>query len=395
MRTQPLRWTAFACGLAAGVAVLLLALARPGDDAPWHPAEVRELPLSDFASPTARIALREAGLHFEAPAPGMAELVHAVDGFDAERYRFVAYSFQDLPVANRLLLTWQGEHGRGFTALPDPVGAGGHFDLGRVPGWKGRIEVVGLALVPTDYAAAEVLPAPSLSLLRLELESSSWRGALSALLTEWTAYRGWTGRSINTSGFDFGSRKTSSLTAFVALAGVLVLVLLRLSFGAGALRRAAMPVIVACAALLVFEQMRQHALRVAVAAQAAAGASADPSRPLAAHPPLAMDSTALLAQLHRDGLRLRTWVHGPGGFFSEYPVWLLREQDAGLIESPDGLPSNESMPDSLLVLVGRGDWSFDAATSRLSVGNRTLSAQRYFEGQGLVAYRLQAGVSAP
>jgi hypothetical protein len=356
---------------------------------------VRELPASAFTSPTARIALREDGLHLEAPAPDVAELRQAVDAFDAAQYRYLAFSYRGLPRANRLLLTWDTGEGRGFTPLPDPVGASGRLDLARVPEWKGRIAALGLAIVPTDYAAAEVLPPPTLSLQRLHLESASWGGAVSALFTEWTAYRAWTGRSINTAGFDFGSRRTSSLTAFVALAGVFALVLFRWCFGAGSLGRVAIPLIAGCVALLVFEQMRQHALRVAVAAEAVAGARSDPTRPLAAHPPLAIDSAALLAQLRRDGLRLRTWVLGPGGFFSEYPVWLLREQDAGPIESPDALPAPESMPDSLLVLVGRSDWRFDDATGRLSVGGRTLPAERYFESRSLVAYRLQAAGSAP
>ena len=153
MRPQQVRRIAFAAALGVGLVLLLLGFARPGGPAPWQPAEQRELPLAGFESPTARIALREDGLHLESSAPGVTELRHTLDPFDATPYRYLAFSYRGLPNTNKLLLTWRGEEGPRFTPLPDPIGAGGRIDLARVANWKGRIQSLGLAIVPIDYAA--------------------------------------------------------------------------------------------------------------------------------------------------------------------------------------------------------------------------------------------------
>jgi hypothetical protein len=389
-------------GRAAGLATTLVLLAAgmvaafawPGRASPWEATDRYELPLAAFAATGASVVASEPWLEVRGGGDGAAvELTQAVE-FDAARFRYLRYAIRDLPPTRKRLLIWEGGATRGFTTLPDAIGERGVIDLARLPQWRGRIARIGLAVVPIDYAPAQSLPAPVFSVGPLQLESGAWVPAFGALWTEWTAHRAWTGRSNNTAGFDFSGTRGPSLPAFLMVLVCGSLVLIACWFGRVRARACALPLFVVAAALFAFEQTGQHAARSASAMAASAAVADHPDSPLAAHPPLAADAAALLRRMREDALRARLWVFGSAGFFTDYPVWLLREQDAGALPSPEQLPAQAELGGTLLVLVGRGDWGFDPAHEQPRIGTQTRAAQPYFQGPWLQVFRFPAGGDA-
>lgn len=389
------RRLAFAASLAIALLAWTLAFAWPGAGAPWN-AETRQvLPLPSFASQTAQLGIGERGLRAHATEPGRLVDLHLdLAGTSAESFRHFSYSIDGVPATRKLVLVWQGSEGRGFAILPDGFGHGGTIDLGRVASWKGSIDRIGLALVPVDYVPPQALSAPEISIDELSLSSSSICGALSALWSEWTAARAWTGRSTNTGGFDFVGSPGPSLPAFVAGCLAIALVLARLWLGRAIATRLALPLLVAGTTLLAMEQIRQHVARTSTVVAAQRALPHDAGIGLSGHPPLAADARALLQRLQQEGRRVRIRVHGAAGFMSDYAVWLLREQDVGAVLSPHELAPQAELADSFLVLVGKGDWDFDAAASRIRVGAESRGAAPYFEGSTIKVYRFAAPTGA-
>lgn len=394
--SRTLRRSAFGTSLLLALVAWTLLFAWPGAGAPWKPTARLELPLASFESRTVELGIDEHGLRARAGEPGkLVDLHLGLDDLVADDYRHFSYLVDGLPATRKLVLVWEGSEGRGFAILPDGAGRGGTLDLGRVATWKGRLSRIGLALVPVDYVPPEALSAPELRIDRLQLASTSIGGALVALCTEWTAARPWTGRSPNTGGFDFVGSSGPSLPAYAAGLATITLLLAGVWFGRSAARRAAVPLIVGAGALLLVEQLWQHQSRTAtvIAAHRALPPGGDIA--LSGHPPLAADARALLERLRDENGRVRLRVHGVPGFASEYAGWLLREQDVGAVLAPHELPSGVALRGSFLVLVGAGDWDFDASVSKLRIGAETRTATLYFEGATMKAYRFGARGASP
>ncbi len=107
------------------------------------------------------------------------------------------------------------------------------LDLSRNPDWQGTVVELGV------YASATA-PEDALSISHLTLEPLGWRGALASHWTEWTAYRGWSTRSIN---FLYGTvdhHALSPLVVAAAWSAVAVILLLLAGLFAGGVQPGAL-----------------------------------------------------------------------------------------------------------------------------------------------------------
>lgn len=389
MRGRILRRVLYLLLLAVGCAALLLLFAHPGAGAGWRPTQTHPMALTGFESPAATVALRESTVHAEgADAQGMTVLMQRSAGLAAAQWRYLRYSIEPGSPARKYLLVWRSDAGSGMAPLPVPP-TRGTIDLARHAAWQGSIEWLGVAAAPVDYLAASAFDSPALELRELRLDGPSWRGALAALWTEWSGARPWTGRSSNTAGFELAPVAGPSLTAFVAATLALAGLLTWWLFGRDAARRA-LPVLMVVAIVLPGAwQVRQLWHRGAAASAAAALVATRPQSPLAAQPQLAVAARRLSEQLKTETGRPRLLVHGANQFLGEYPVWLLREHDVALLWSGDLLPPADAAGDWRVVLVGNGDWAYDAAAGRLRIGTQERIAQPFADLGVLKAYRLQ------
>jgi hypothetical protein len=389
-----LRSAAFVLLLVASGAALLALFARPDGGVVATGGEAFELPIANFGSSASRVAITASGVRAEgADGAGVTLLMQSFEPIDAGDFRYLSFDLDRIPTLSRPILVWGDGSALRLAALPDTPFARATVDLTRLPDWTGQVSQLGIALMPTDYLAPALLPETTFELRRMRLEPVGWGGALRTLWSDWSAYRPWNGRSNHTLGFELGARG-ASLQAFLASWLAAALLVLRLCFGAGAVRRCAIPIVLAVVLGLALLQLRQLAIRAAVGSSAAAVAAA-PERPLAALPDLGAAAFALNARLREEGERRRVLVYGTGLFLSEYPTWLLREQDAATLRTIDALPTQAQLEGWLLVLAGEGDWSFDAASGSLRLGTQQRQASLWFDAGALKAYRFDGTAGTP
>jgi hypothetical protein len=377
--------------LLVAAASLLVAFAWPGAGAPWRAASTLELEPSQFDSGNGTPQRPGEVLRIEVPAGlGVIDARQALSIPDAAAFRYFAFD-AGVDSAMQLFLVWQGSEGPGRVALPRTLSQSATLDLSRIAAWKGRIDQVGIQAVPADYVPTAALPAVTLELRAARLESVNLRAALGELATQWLAYRPWTGRSNNTGGSELAGGVGPSLTAASALLLFASLLLLRLVFGAAAWRVAAQGAVLLAGGLLALWQVAQLGARAHVAHRAERLIEAHPGMALSAQPSLAAATDALSRQIEQDDWQPRMLTFGAGRFLAEYPAWLLRRYDVASLAAPEQLPSQASLQESLLVLVGVGDWSYAAERRELTLGTQTRTAEPYFDAGLLKAYYFDAG----
>lgn len=381
----------YLAALLLGATLLLLAFARPGPGVPWQAGGRLELAPAQFESPASEVALRETSVRAEgADAGGVTLLRQATPGLAAGAWRYLHYRIDAAPAAGKRMLVWNGEAGQGMALLPS---AAGTLDLARHPGWKGTIAWLGVAAAPVDYLPAAAMESASLEIHALELQPPSWRGALAALWTDWRAATPWSGRSLNTGGFELAPRAAPSLTGFVAACAALAAALAFALFGRVAGRRALLPILLLALALPALHQLAQLAARGATASAAARLAHDRPDTPLAAQPQLAAAALRLSRGLQDGGGAPRLLVHGANQFLGEYGVWLLRAHDVAMLWEPAMLPPPGTAGDWRVVLVGAGDWEFDPARGRLRIGQEERDAAADVDAGVMKSYRLAPGAA--
>jgi hypothetical protein len=377
--------------LLVAAALLLFAFAWPGVGAPWRAAATLELEPSQFLSGGGPQPRRGEALRIEVPAGlGVIDTRQALSIPDAAAFRYFAFDAA-VDSAMQLFLVWQGSEGPGRAPLPRTPSNAATLDLSRIAGWKGRIDQIGIQAVPADYLPAAALPAVTLELRAARLESVNLRAAFDELATQWLAYRPWTGRSNNTGGSELAGGVGPSLTAASALLLLASLPLLRLVLGAVTWRVAAQGAVLLAGGLLALWQVAQLGARAHVAHRAERLVQAHPGMALSAQPSLAAATDALSRQIEQDDWQPRMLTFGAGRFLAEYPAWLLRRYDVASLAAPEQLPSQASLQESLLVLVGVGDWRYAADRRELTLGTQTRTADLYFDAGLLRAYYFDAG----
>lgn len=364
-------------------------LAAPRFDLPWWSATSVELDAEGFRANPGSGASTGHGLRVTgADLGGRTVLIHAGLDLDVSRLHYLSFGFARLPPTLRPVLIWNGPAGQGSAALPWGL-AGGTVELRRLAGWPERLDWLGLLLVPMDAVPTAAVAERAFVFHGMTLSSASRASATSALWTELLAYRPWTGRSINTGGFELPIERRVRPLAWlsISLAGGLLAMA-----ASAAARRRWKPILLAAVLLLWVMldllQVRQLLMRAEAAALARGGTP--PGHLVTAQPALATPVFELLQRLAAVPADARVLVYGEGAFLGPYSVFLLRDRDAGLLRNLAHLPPALIAQAPVLVLVGSGPWRFESATGTLHLPDQVLAAEPVFEHPTLSAYRLGA-----
>jgi len=111
----------------------------------------------------------------------------------ADNYPFLSYQIRGWHTGMRINFIWRtAENPRGLSTVPLNRNLAGTstFNLAGQDNWNGKITEVGLHLV------GELRDVP-LEISELKLEPHGWQNTVAAIWSEWTAFRGWRGTSIN------------------------------------------------------------------------------------------------------------------------------------------------------------------------------------------------------
>jgi hypothetical protein len=376
-------WAVPAAVLLIGCVLLIAAGARPGT--PLSPAQAAELDLAQFRLEAGgQKEFSPRGLAVEgADGLGRTLLVQSTQGLRAAEYSRLGYRFEAFPAELKLALVWRTEEEPSrMQSLPLPrPGLSSHWvRLDEVEGWSDGIAEIGLLVMTADLLPSESTLARRFELSWLRLESASLRGDLAALQTDVRAYRPWVGRSINTAGYELAIPQRHALVAPVAALVLLLGAALAIAFPVARWRSLA-----ACLLLgwliLDLQQLAQlfwrgdftrraHSLSDEVQVEPRFNAALEQVRPVlrAAEPRLVL-------------------VGGALPFHRTYGAFRLLPLPASAIDSAPVLSAEEDR--IAVVLVGNGDWRFDASSGTLHWSERSYPARLLFEQGGLVAFMLQ------
>ncbi|HET6603798.1 MAG TPA: hypothetical protein VFG21_06220 [Xanthomonadaceae bacterium] len=184
--------------VAAGL--VLGAAPRP---VPWRPAESMAIAPEQWQLHYADRVVDEGAIYLEGAAPdGSSLLVLAEPALlEAAHWRYLQVSFPEFPDTLRLALLFRRQGGArsALVSLPQPD-ADTTIDLGRLPGWEGRIESFGLAVLPAELVPGDAVRGRRHELGSAALHTDARSLAVASMVHEWCAPRGWSGRSINAAG---------------------------------------------------------------------------------------------------------------------------------------------------------------------------------------------------
>jgi len=167
----------------------------------------------------------------------------------AEQLRILRYRMSGFPNTLELALVFRRTDDVDdvkTVSLPSPRDGEVAIDLATVPDWQGEIREIGFA----EYPTSQLVPPSTVAfepfhIDAVTLQAPSWSQLLPRLRNDWTGYRPWSQRSINTLGAQIGTVPTSSLVATLGagcvmsvFAGWLILPLSRRYFAKAALATA-------------------------------------------------------------------------------------------------------------------------------------------------------------
>ena len=120
-------------------------------------------------------------------------LVTQLTNFRAENYPYVRYELDGINAGQLAKLLWRTARDPQqlfTTPIPRNFERTSTFKLTNNADWRGTITEIGIHL---DGGLRDT----PVGIAQLTLEPYSWQGMLAAAWSEWTSFRGWTGRSIN------------------------------------------------------------------------------------------------------------------------------------------------------------------------------------------------------
>jgi hypothetical protein len=148
---------------------------------------------------------------YQASDEGQIAIAVRRGAFSAEDFPLLRFGLDTDPGGPQVDLLWRLASEPGMVKsmpLSDTDAGSAWVDLARNPDWHGRVLEIGFYVTADD--AGE-----SVSLAHLTLEPRSGWGVLGSHWHDWTAYRGWSVRSIN---FLYGAVNADSLSPVVAAA---------------------------------------------------------------------------------------------------------------------------------------------------------------------------------
>lgn len=189
----------------AAIALLLLGWAQFGAVA--HPVGGQSGELLELDTTTLR-AVRGKGQPSgdlwqltELNPQGQALATMPVSGAATSEYAHVRYRVSNFPANNDLVFFWVTEENPerpGFLDLhPPAVEQDMTFRMTGRRGWEGTVTEVGLAVFPLSQVAAPSRLAEPIEIQELSLIPATRWASVTAMVTEWAAFRPWSFRSIN------------------------------------------------------------------------------------------------------------------------------------------------------------------------------------------------------
>lgn len=373
-------------GLLWLAALLLLVAARDGGLA-WGPTAVRSLPLEQARSSTSRLEPDAPGVRIRgAREGGQAMLLVPTEPFRIDDWPVLGVRLEGAGALHFARVVLVGEDGALVHApFPGRPNGSHRIDLRRAGLDAGAAyTAIGLWLGPPDYLPAAAAEPVDVRIEALTLERPGLAAALQMLGQSWLGYRPWTGRSLNTAGFEHGPRPPPGLQLVLAawLAGMLPIL-----HGMRAGRRCGRPLVLGALGVLALVAVLDLDRRAATAL--AAARAARPGIELSALPALETELAGLV-RAWRDDPPRRVLVWSEDRFLREYPVWLLRSFDAAALDHPGQLDALASAGEGSLrlLLFGASGWRYDRRTGVLELGGRRLAARPGPPGQWFHAFEI-------
>lgn len=113
--------------------------------------------------------------------------------FRADNYPFLSYQFEGWHTGMRINFIWRtagNPRGLSTTILNRSLDDPGTLNLAKEPNWQGTVTEIGLHMVGEPRDQPLIVP-------ELTFQPYSWTSKAAAVWSEWTAFRGWSGTSIN------------------------------------------------------------------------------------------------------------------------------------------------------------------------------------------------------
>ena len=164
---------------------------------PFSPQERRQLEPGDFQIVMGSALHTAAGLEVGAVGNervALQTLSLGVAGIDAASFDVLRYHFDDFPHTLELSLLFRlasDPDDVKVVSLPWPGSGEAAFNLRDLPAWKGQIIEIGFIESATPQLIPNGIGFAPFRLVDAQVWSSSWRGGLAALFTDWLAYRPW------------------------------------------------------------------------------------------------------------------------------------------------------------------------------------------------------------
>jgi hypothetical protein len=295
----------------------------------------------------------------------------ALNGVDAAENPILRYRFEQFPHTLELSLVFRrvGDDDVSVVTLPWPGDGDAYFDLGSVPEWQGRITEIAFAEFPTPQVVPPMQGFQPFTLVDATLSSRSWRGDLSALVTDWLGQWPWSQRSVHALGRDTDTPHAQSLVLCLAIAiAMLVLwtwLLLRVP-RATLLRTAAIALVLSW---IVLDLQWQSGLNWRHAATGRLYAEFDwPERELHS----ADSDVVAAAHQVQSAIRVlpgssRVLVHAGSPFAVLRLVYHLLPMNVGVLALAHAAAPGEDLPDnSLVVLFDAKGWRYNEKTRVMS-----------------------------
>jgi hypothetical protein len=314
---------------------------------------------------------------------------------DAASLPVLRYRWQDFPRTLELSFVFRraDQPDDVHTITLPPAGAyPGYFDLSSTPDWRGQIIEAGFAEFPTAQLVPADIAFRPFSLIEAELWAPSWRGSLGALGTDWSAYRPWALMSVSALGPDapWPHKPTPVLVLTIGLAASLAIAAALLGRSWTWLGLTLCTAIAGGWLALDLRWIGEFADRHVLTRDLYAG---KPWRERATIEP----DTALIAasQRVRDVLaRVPPSTHVVVAASAAYDVLrlvyhLMPANVAPMTTFASNGHHVRTMQPALLVVYDDPDWTFDAATRRLTFADAAYAADLLFEDADLRIFRLR------
>ncbi|MGB4858547.1 MAG: hypothetical protein WBP11_04400 [Dokdonella sp.] len=366
--------------------------------APFAPAERRQLEPADFQIVMGSALHTEAGLEVGAVGNervALQALPLGAPGIDATAFDVLRYRFENFPRTLELSFLFRRASDPDdvqVVSLPWPGRGESTLNLRDVPTWKGQITEIGFIEAATPQLIPNGIPFASFRLVNAQLWSSSWRGGLAALSTDWVAYRPWGLFSVSSvdqeAGLSLPRRPALLLVVestifIVGVVGVLLLGWRRREFRIGILAVFALGWI-----LLDAVWVGQLYERQATTRKVYAGKSWAERARLVPDDGLLKAADRLRAVVARTNPTPRVVIHAATPFEMTRLQYLALPVNAGLLVRTIDSMSYNFPPGTLLVLYGMQDWTYDADSHQVRTPDLTFPSDPVLVEGALRVFRI-------